>query len=619
MQQCIEAIQNSSIQDFEIILIDNNSTDGSADFLESKYQNSITLIKNLDNRGFGKACNQGLHIAKGEYTLFLNPDTIIGHTTLERCVNFAQETDNLGLLGLRMVNEKGMFLTESKRGIPSPKASFFRLTGLNSLLTNSKTANAYYAPHVAESVRGKVDVISGAFMLAETEKLKSLKGFDEDYFMYGEDIDLSYRSKQAGFDNYYLGTETILHHKGKSTDKTSSQYTNRFYGAMSIFHKKHVKDSYSRIFNILISLAIFLRKGLSTISLMIQNAFLPLLEFSLFLTGGIIIKYLWSRFYFGDVNYYEDSGATINLILYSVFWIVVLLLGSAYRYYKKRSIAVIQLIIGLIFILVLYSVLPIEWRSSRALIALYFLCNVIVILVSRSIYSAFVKDDFVLGHNVGLVAGSGIIDKIYDINTGLNGNSRNFFPIKPSSQFSGESYVGDFENILQLSSTHRFDSVLISVNDFELAEAISTVDILKEYGLHATIIDQHDIQNVITENVKHKDLLDSKAMDFKILFWENRFIKRAFDVIFGILLVPIAIFHNRLKLSDLAMVICNKKSVVGYQQHDIYLHKLPHLKTGVIPVSRRRGLGRDVHIENLDYALHYSVFSDFKNLLYFLL
>jgi len=226
-------------------------------YVKHKYQDSINLIANLDNRGFGKACNQGLAIAKGEYTLFLNPDTLIGKTTLEHCLHFADQTENLGLLGLRMVNENGIFLTESKRGIPSPKASFFKLTGLHSVFKTSNTANAYYAPHVAEFEVGEVDVISGAFMLAKTETLKSLDGFDEDYFMYGEDVDISYRSQQAGYVNYYVGSETIIHHKGKSTDKTNTDYTNRFYGAMSIFHKKHVKNSYSWIFNVLISLVLF--------------------------------------------------------------------------------------------------------------------------------------------------------------------------------------------------------------------------------------------------------------------------------------------------------------------------------------------------------------------------
>jgi len=238
--------------------------------------------------------------------------------------------------------------------------------------------------------------------------------------------------------------------------------------------------------------------------------------------------------------------------------------------------------------------------------------------VCRITYAALVKEDFALGQNVGIVAGSEMLKKLQEFNVASSSDSRHYFFVRPSGEFVSEHYIGDFENIIQLSTKHQFDSVLISVHDFELTEAITNVNILKEHGLHATIIDQHDIHNVLAENVKHKNLLDSKAMDFKILFWENRITKRCFDIIFAILLLPISIFHKRLKFSDMIKIICNEKSLVGYRKEDSLLNKLPNLKTGVIPVSRRRRLLKDIHVENLDYALHYSIFSDFKNLVYFL-
>ena len=618
VQQCIEAIHNSTFQDFEIIIVDNNSSDGSSDFLEQKYGDSIQLIKNIDNKGFGTACNQGLRIATGEYTLFLNPDTILTKTTLENCIHFAMDTKNLGLLGVRMVNKDGTFLAESKRGFPSPKASFFRLTSLNSILTNSQTANAYYAPHIGEFDVAKVDVISGAFMFCSTDKLKELKGFDEDYFMYGEDVDLSYKSIKAGLDNYYLGTETIIHHKGKSTDKTNPEYVNRFYGAMSIFHKKHVKDSYSWFFNVLISIAIFARKMLSGIGLFLKKSFLPLVELGLFIGGGFVIKYLWSRFYFENVGYYQDSGATINLIAYNIFWVLVLYFGSSYRHDRQRSTAMIQLLIGLIIILVFYSVLPMEWRSSRALIGFYFLWNAVVLMVSRTLMGSMKKQDFKIGERIGVVASPVMIDELNEINTSLKEDAKTLVSIRPSATYSSTHYIEDFENIIQFSKEHSLDSVLISVQEFQLTEVKTNVEILKEYGIQAAIIDQFDMQNVLTGQMRHKTLLDSKQLDFNILFWENKIMKRTFDVIFGILLLPVSLIHSQLDLSNLLHVILNKKSLIGYQMDDREVHKLPILKTGVIPVTRQRGIVKNIHDENLDYALYYSVFNDFKHLVSFL-
>lgn len=619
VQQCIEAIHNSTSQDFEIIIIDNNSTDGSADFLEQKYREAIILIKNQINYGFGKACNQGLDIAKGEFTLFLNPDTIINPNTLKKCLDFANQTENLGLLGVRMIDDHGTFLAESKRGIPSPKASFFRLTGLHSLLANSKIANAYYAPHVGEFEIGKVDVISGAFMLGETEKLKVLKGFDEDYFMYGEDVDLSFRSQLAGYDNYYLGSETIIHHKGKSTDKLNKEYTNRFYGAMSIFHKKHVKDSYSWLFNVLISLAIISRKAISTFTLMLKNSFLPLFELSLFIGGGLIIKYLWSRFYFENVHYYNDSGANINLICYSIFWAIVLLFGSSYRYYKKRSVAIIQLVIGLILILTFYSILPEEWRSSRALIGFYFMWNVLVVMICRTVYTFFAKEDFRLGQKIGIVASPKMLDVYHAKNKERLTNLKSLVFIRPSTIYKDDRCIGDIEDVLLLVTDYSLDSVLISVDEYELTEVKTTVDFLKEHGIQSTIIDQYDLEHVLADKLKHKGLLDSKALDFKILFWENTFTKRSFDLTFSVLLIPIALFHSQIKITELIDVILNKKSLIGYQSKDNLVHKLPYIKTGVIPVTRKRGLLNNVHVENLDYAMNYTVIKDFKHLVSHLL
>ncbi len=619
VQQCIEAIQGSTLQDFEILIVDNNSTDGSADFLETKYGSSVKLIRNVLNRGFGTACNQALAIANGEYTLFLNPDTIIQKQTLEHVIAFMEQTENVGLVGLRMIHEDGTFLAESKRGIPTPKTSFYRLSGLSKLATGSEVANRYYAPHVAEHAVGKVDVISGAFMLGKTDNVRAIDGFDEDFFMYGEDVDISYRMQQSGYDNYYLGTETIIHHKGKSTDKHSPDYLNQFYGAMSLFHRKHFKNSYSWLFNSLIGLAIFFRKSLSAIGLFARHAILPLIELVLFIAGGYGLQQFWGSAYFGDSDYYDGSGAVINLVLYSAIWILFLIFGSSYRYFKKRSIALIQLILGLVCILVIYSLLPTEWRSSRVLIGLYFLWNVCIAITLRTANKMINNQSLVLGKRMGLVASPNILDTVNEFEIAPNGVKRLLIPIAPAAAMNDDRYVGEFEDMLSICKHYDLDSVLISMEDFELTEVKSCADNLRNIDIQTAIIDKQDIQNILFSKVRHQDLLDSMRLEYTILFWENKLIKRVFDVILSILILPVALFHSKLSIAGVCKVVLNKKSLIGYDTHDLSLHKLPAIKSGLIPVTINRGVLNDVHINNLNYALHYSLYDDFKNLISFLM
>ena len=226
----------------EIIVVDNASTDGSKLFLETRFSN-VKFIWNESNLGFSKANNQALKYASGEYTLFLNPDTIVPEDCFEKCIDFFETHADCGAIGVKMIDGSGNFLKESKRSFPTPAASFYKLTGLHKLFPASKTFAAYYAGHLLESNTASVEVLSGAFMMVSDKMLKRVKGFDEDFFMYGEDIDLSYRIKKTGFKNYYFADTTIIHFKGESTQKNNPEYDTRFYGAMKLFVQKHYQEN----------------------------------------------------------------------------------------------------------------------------------------------------------------------------------------------------------------------------------------------------------------------------------------------------------------------------------------------------------------------------------------
>ncbi len=238
IEQCLHSIKKADRNlDCEIIVIDNNSTDGSKEYLSQKFP-EIKYVFNNDNLGFARACNQGFKISSGNYILFLNPDTIIPETCLNDCIQFFEIHSDTGALGVRMVNGNGKFLKESKRGTPSPAASFYKLFGLAAIFPTSKMFAKYYHGDLSETENNPVEVLSGAFMMVKREVFEKLNGFDEDFFMYGEDIDLSVRVRQSGYQNYYLGKIEIIHLKGGSTIH-DRKYVEDFYSAMTLFVKKH--------------------------------------------------------------------------------------------------------------------------------------------------------------------------------------------------------------------------------------------------------------------------------------------------------------------------------------------------------------------------------------------
>ncbi len=235
LEQCILSVQAASKNlKTEIIVVDNNSNDGSCKLLKEKYP-SVVLIENKKNIGFSKATNQGVKIATGEYVLILNPDTVVAEDTFIQLLSFAKQKQNLGILGVKLIDGSGNFLPESKRGIPIPKVAFNKLFGISSTHTGK-----YYATHLNEDESGVVDVLVGAFMFLKRTVYNEVNGFDEAYFMYGEDIDLSYKILKKGYQNYYYAQTQVLHYKGESTTK-DIKYLKYFHKAMKIFYKKHFK------------------------------------------------------------------------------------------------------------------------------------------------------------------------------------------------------------------------------------------------------------------------------------------------------------------------------------------------------------------------------------------
>lgn len=238
LEQTLRSVEEATQGlDAEVIVVDNNSGDDSIDFVRQRFP-QVTFIENTDNVGFARANNQAIMRAAGLFTLILNPDTIISRPCIEQCIEWMRGHERCGAIGVRMIDGNGVFLPESKRAFPTPWVSFCKIFGLSALFPRSQWFARYHLRYLDDRQPHRIDILAGAFMLCRTTLLQQVGGFDEDFFMYGEDIDLSYRMVLAGYENWFLPVE-IIHYKGESTKKDSMRYVRVFYEAMLIFYRKH--------------------------------------------------------------------------------------------------------------------------------------------------------------------------------------------------------------------------------------------------------------------------------------------------------------------------------------------------------------------------------------------
>jgi GT2 family glycosyltransferase len=256
----------------EIFVVDNNSSDNSDEMVRNEFP-EVKIISNSVNKGFSAANNQAIEQSGGQYILLLNPDTLVEEDSFSKCIAFMNNHPDAGALGVRMVNGQGRFLPESKRSLPTPATAFFKTFGFSSIFPGSRFLNRYYLPDVDCYETSVTEVIAGAFMFIRREALVKAGLPDEDFFMYGEDIDLSYRILQAGYQNYYFPEVQIIHYKGKSTRRDNYNDIFNFYGAMRIYSGKRHKEKFSFLYFLIIP-AIYFREGLSILYRFIRINFL---------------------------------------------------------------------------------------------------------------------------------------------------------------------------------------------------------------------------------------------------------------------------------------------------------------------------------------------------------
>ncbi len=367
IEQCLHSVHKAIKNiESEVFVVDNNSVDGSCAMLREKFS-WIHLIENKVNTGFSVANNQAIRLAKGEYILLLNPDTLVEEDTFEKIIQFMDSKPEAGGLGVKMIDGKGEFLPESKRGLPTPWVAFYKIFGLSRIFPKSKTFGYYHLGFLNNNEIHEVEVLSGAFMLLRKEALDKVGLLDESFFMYGEDIDLSYRIILGGYKNYYFPKITIIHYKGESTKKGSINYVLVFYNAMIIFARKHFSKKNARFYSSIIKLAIYFRAALAILKRFFETLFLPVIDLIIIYLGFFFITPFWENYILEGGKYPEIYWLFV-VPTYIGIWLASLIFTKAYEKPIRISRILRGIGIGTVRILLAYSLLNEHFRFSRAMI-----------------------------------------------------------------------------------------------------------------------------------------------------------------------------------------------------------------------------------------------------------
>ncbi len=574
----------------EIIVVDNASVDGTAQLVRQHFPD-VRMIANQDNQGFAKANNQGIVAAQGAFILLLNPDTIVSGDTFSTCIQFMDQHPDAGAIGVKMLDGSGRFLPESKRGLPTLSASFMKMTGLYRLFPRSATWNHYYEGQIGENVTAKVEVLCGAFMFMRKVTLEMSGYLDEDFFMYGEDIDLSYRITKTGYFIYYLPTTSIIHYKGESTRKSSLNYILTFYQAMLIFTQKHPEFSGQKV---LIQLAIYFH-GL--IQLIRQNAtrWWPVMMDAILISSSFfIVSKAWALYRYKSLDYFQPAFFYFNIPLYTCIMLMAMHLNGGYdKPFTKRS-SWLGYFSGILIILVIYAILPVYVRSSRMVILLGSLFYMVWLILTRSKLNPWSAGSTQAGQQIDrkaiIVAGEEEAGRIKELINRSKDHIEVLGTVSPhenNTEIIPEGHIGSIAQLEDLIRIYQIKEIIFSAQDVPFSVFTASMTRLGpglRYMLAASTT-----MNIVGS--MGKDIAGESyaiRIHFKLTEPSARRSKRLFDIISSFVLLaasPVLVFIiiNPIRfLQNLFLVISGKKTWVSYHPLDPMLPSLPKLAPGVL-------------------------------------
>jgi GT2 family glycosyltransferase len=591
LEQALLSVQKASEKlSVEVFVVDNNSSDDSVEMVKNNFP-SVHLIDNQQNTGFSVANNQAYALAKGKYILLLNPDTVVAEDTFQQCYDFMEENPTAGALGVRMIDGSGVFLPESKRGFPSPFVAFCKTFGLSSFFPKSRVFNQYYLGHKGEWETCEIEVLAGAFMFMRKEALEKVGMLDEAFFMYGEDIDLSYRIVKGGYKNYYLPTTSILHYKGESTKKGSLNYVKTFYQAMIIFAKKHFSGSQGQFFVAMLQVAIYLRAFITLFSNFLKTWSLPMIDATMLFVGMYFLKDYWAISRFGDAQYYQSSLLYFNVPLYIIGWLSSVYFNGGYDKNANAASVVKGLSIGALLLMAIYGLLPSEYRSSRMLLLLGSVWAMVAMLGLRFLGHFLQHKNFNFTakkeKNLAIIAQVGESNRVRQLMFQAQVQKNFIGTISPDPSVLTSDFIGTIAALKNLVEWYRIDELIFCSKDIRSEQIIR---IMSEMGSSiAYRIVPEGSNSIIGSSSKNEvGELYNTDIQFNISTIAQQRNKRLFDILSSCILLiisPLVIFFIKNKLSFLPTIIqvfFGKKTWIGY---GYFSKKLPKIAEGVLSPS----------------------------------
>ncbi|MCB8995460.1 MAG: glycosyltransferase [Bacteroidales bacterium] len=621
LEQCLHAVANASRNiESEVFVVDNNSVDGSCAMIREKFP-WVKLIENKTNEGFSKANNQALRQAKGKYCLLLNPDTVIEEGTFRKCISFMDEHPESGALGVKMIDGKGNFLPESKRALPTPSVAFFKIFGLSALFPKSKIFGRYHLGYLDRDQIHEVEILSGAFMFLRSEALHKTGLLDEDFFMYGEDIDLSYRMLKENYRNFYFPETTIIHYKGESTKKGSINYVVVFYNAMLIFARKHFSHKNALAFSFLINFAIYIRAALAISRRFVKRIYQPLIDFLLIFAGFWFLTPLWEKFRFGMSDYYPPVFYQLVVPVYILIWLASIYYSGGYEKPVRIWKVLSGQLSGTVIILVLYALLPEDYRFSRALILLGSLWGLLAVLIHRLTLYFIGLSDYELALNrkrrmviVGFKEEAGRVSNLLQ-KTQIKPDIVGF--VSPD-ELDDQAYLGNTTQLPEIIKIHKLEEIVFCAKDISSREIIRIMTRVTGIAIDFKIAPPESLSIIGSNSINTAG--DLYMINFNsIAKGRNRRTKRLFDLITSLVLLFSWPFlfaflkSYRENFGNIFRVIFSFRTWVGYcPETDI--SGLPALKASVFSAcAGEQEMDRETREKiNMEYARDYKIYNDFS-------
>ncbi|HOS90922.1 MAG TPA: glycosyltransferase family 2 protein [Prolixibacteraceae bacterium] len=588
LEQCLYSVMKAAEKiDAEVFVVDNASVDGSCPMVREKFP-SVRLLENKTNTGFSAANNQAIRISSGEFILLLNPDTVVEEDTFSQTLRFMEEHADAGGLGVKMIDGKGKFLPESKRGLPTPWVAFYKIFGLAKLFPRSRRFGKYHLSYLDENSTCRVDVLCGAFMLLRREVLDKTGLLDEAFFMYGEDIDLSYRILQQGYNNYYFPGSTIIHYKGESTKKESLNYVKVFYNAMAIFARKHFSSGNARIFTLLIHLAIYFRALMAIIQRLFRRIYLPLLDALLIWAGFLLILPFWERIMF-EPGYYPAIYLRWVVPAYILCWLVGIQVSGGYRKPVNLLHLARGILWGTIALLIAYSLISEEFRFSRVMILIGMAWALLALPMLRLLFNRMKITGFELDiekpKRIAIAGDPPETGRVRELLT--------HSPVRPvvagyvslSPDGEGPDYLGTVDQLKEIIRVNRIEEIIFCSGNLSSGNIIRAMLDLSDLDVDYKIAPPESL-SIIGSNSIHTAgdlyLLNINAITRR----NNRKAKRIFDIAVATALllssaVLVWFMKNKMQFFKNGLwVISGKRSWVGYIPGNI--EDLPVIRKGVL-------------------------------------